>query len=296
MLIPFDLWNVSKDLNMQTITQHRIKNFRQYLSYMKKMQGFQEKVSAIEEGIALNLTEDDTYTGFSTTAGELVDFAVHRSSEGTINWRETLICPKTQLSNRLRRSYDVFVEEACPYLNDDIYITEQVTPFFKYLAEKYPNLTGSEYLAEKCSFGDKVDGIRNETMSDLTFDDASFDHVLSFECLEHIPNFIEPLQETYRVLRKGGKFVFTVPFLHNVYPNVIRAIVDETGNIQHILPPEYHGDPLDNEGILCFTHFGWEILDILREDIGFSSAYAVLSWSAIYGNLGQVSIVFVAVK
>lgn len=260
------------------------------------MQSFQEKVSAIEESIELNLSENNTYTGFSTTAGEVVDFAVHRSSEGTINWRETLICPKTQLSNRLRRSYDVFVEDACPYLNDDIYITEQVTPFYDYLAEVYPNLIGSEYLADKCSFGSELDGIRNETMSDLTFEDNSFDHVLSFECLEHIPNFIEPLQETYRVLRRGGKFVFSVPFLNNVYPNLIRAVIDESGAVQHILPPEYHGDPLDNEGILCFTHFGWELLDILREDIGFSDAYASLSWSASYGYLGRISIVFVAIK
>lgn len=281
---------------METIVQHRIHTFRQYLTYIKKMHNFQLQVTEIEQSIAAKLGEDATYNAFSTAAAKTVDFIVHRSPDGTVNWRESLICPETQLSNRLRRSYDVFLQEACPYNDDDIYITEQVTSFYKFLATRYPNLQGSEYLADKCAFGDKIDGVRNETMSDLSFADNSFDHVLSFECLEHIPNFIEPLQETYRVLRKGGKFIFTVPFLNNVYPNLIRATINETGDIEHILPPEYHGDPLDDEGILCFTHFGWELLDILREDIGFSDAYAVLAWSSAFGYLGRVSIVFVAVK
>jgi hypothetical protein len=34
-------------------------------------------------------------------------------------------------------------------------------------------------------------------------------------------------------------------------PTIERAIVEENGNIKHLLPPEYHGDPIRGE-ILAF--------------------------------------------
>ena len=38
-------------------------------------------------------------------------------------------------------------------------------------------------------------------------------------------------------------------------------------------PPEYHGDPLGG-GVLCFHHFGWDLLDAMRE-CGFAEAEAL---------------------
>lgn len=47
---------------------------------------------------------------------------------------------------------------------------------------------------------------------EFPFPDASFDHVLSVEVIEHVPDPARFLAEVTRVLRKGGSLVLTVPW------------------------------------------------------------------------------------
>jgi SAM-dependent methyltransferase len=47
----------------------------------------------------------------------------------------------------------------------------------------------------------------------MPFDESSFDCCVATEVLEHCPDPEMFLNETYRVLRSGGVFFFTVPFL-----------------------------------------------------------------------------------
>lgn len=53
-------------------------------------------------------------------------------------------------------------------------------------------------------------------VTDLPFEDGSFDRVILSEVLEHVPDDKKALSEVYRVLRPGGILVITVPN-HN-YP------------------------------------------------------------------------------
>jgi SAM-dependent methyltransferase len=46
----------------------------------------------------------------------------------------------------------------------------------------------------------------------LPFPDASFDAVISFEVFEHVFNLDEILDEIRRVLKPGGKLLFSIPF------------------------------------------------------------------------------------
>jgi len=48
--------------------------------------------------------------------------------------------------------------------------------------------------------------------SHLPFADASFDHIVSFEVLEHVFNLEEVLAELMRVLKPGGMLLFSIPF------------------------------------------------------------------------------------
>lgn len=49
----------------------------------------------------------------------------------------------------------------------------------------------------------------------LPFEDNSFDNVFSSEVIEHIDNLDEILDEIYRVLKPGGLFLLTTPFVWN---------------------------------------------------------------------------------
>ncbi len=103
------------------------------------------------------------------------------------------------------------------------------------------------------------------------------------------------LAECFRCLKKNGTLLFSVPFNRFSQSNLVRAKIDEHGSVEHILEPEYHGDPTNTEGCLCFYHFGWEILDQLRQ-VGFTQVRAHFFWSEKLGYLGEEQILFSARK
>ncbi|ELS05436.1 methylase involved in ubiquinone/menaquinone biosynthesis [Xenococcus sp. PCC 7305] len=212
------------------------------------------------------------------------------------NWREGLACVKCRLNNRKRGSLHIFFRECSPSQESKIYLTEQKSPLYKHVAQKFPLTCGSEYLGEKIAYGTMTkDGIRNESLTGLSFENNKFDYILSFDVLEHIPNYIQAFKECLRVLKPKGKLVFSVPFNINSPSNIIRAKVDHEGNIIHLKPAQYHGDPMSKDGVLCFQDFGWQMLDEIRE-VGFSCVEAIIYRSRFYGYLGNSHTVFVAQK
>jgi SAM-dependent methyltransferase len=250
-----------------------------------------------ESKLAAGVAREFTVRGVSYPANQYVDFKVdYLYSDGkNINWRERLVCPVTGLNNRLRCCVQILDFELTPYPDSVIYITEQVTPLFSFLQGKFPDLIGSEYLGDDLAPGTIKNNIRHEDMTRLSLENESIDYYLSFECFEHIPEYKKAIPEIYRTLRPGGIFLGSFPFDRNRYENIIKAMIDEKGNIVHLTEPEYHGDPVNEKGILCFTIFGWEVLDEFRQ-AGFDDVYAILIWSDIFGYLGGEQVFFVAKK
>lgn len=181
--------------------------------------------------------------------------------------------------------------------NSRVYVTEHVTHLAGYLLGHYPGVVTSEYLGTSFKPGEKnAKGIRHEDITALSFGNSEFDFVLSFDVLEHVPSYKDALSEFYRVLKPGGKLILTVPFVCSYPANLIRATVNFDGSINHILPPEYHGDPIHaDQGILCFYHFGWELIENLIAK-GFSDAGLSLNWSLQYGHIGGEQILIFATK
>lgn len=275
----------------------RIRSFEEYKVHVEKNRSNYVLMQQYETDISLNTSREFIVKGISYPANQYVDFKVdYLYSDGrTINWRERLICPVTGLNNRLRGSVHLLDFELSPYPESKVYITEQVTPLFNFLGKKFSNLIGSEYLGEDLQPGELRNDIRHEDMTRLSFKDKSIDHYLSFECFEHIPFYKKAIPEIFRTLKPGGAFLGSFPFDRNSYDNLIKATVDESGNIVYLTEPEYHGDPVNEKGILCFTIFGWEILDEFR-DAGFRDVYTILLWSDMFGYLGGEQAFFIAKK
>jgi SAM-dependent methyltransferase len=202
------------------------------------------------------------------------------------NWRERVICPSCGLNNRMRASIQILEDVLCAKRDARVYLGEQVTPFYAKLTQRYDQLIGSEYLGNKVAFGSvDANGTRNESITRLTFEAASFDFVLSFDVLEHIPDPEEGVREIFRVLAPGGKVMLSVPFLIWEQNTQTRAVIAADGSIRHLLAPQYHGDPLSLDGCLCFQDFGWELLDQMRT-AGFVNVHMLLYWSDKLGYYG----------
>lgn len=210
-------------------------------------------------------------------------------------WRERLVCP-CGLNTRLRGALHFMLNLAGMTPSSRVYLSEQTTPFFQVISGFCHHTTGSEYLADGTARGQvNASGLRHEDVTDLTFADGIFDIVGSFEVLEHVPDYKAGLAEMCRVLRPGGHLVATFPFRADLRETLVRARMTPTGEIEHIEPPEYHGDPVAEGGILCFYHFGWDILETMRA-VGFSDAKCHFYWSKEQGYLGGVQLQFHAVK
>lgn len=273
--------------------------------YRRRIAGMRDEAARrekIEQHLAAT-GEVFPVSGYCCVCRRDVAFHVDRAygfadADGNIrpNWRERVVCPLCRLNNRMRAAIHFFQTTCVPAASSRIYLTEQTTPLFRRVAAQYPDAIGSEYLGTAIPFGTHDPrGIRNESLTQLSFPDASIDYILSFDVFEHIPNYPDALAECLRCLKPGGAMVFTVPFDHMSEGNIVRARVEADGAIAHLMSPEYHGDPMSSAGCLCFYHFGWSLLDELRA-LGFSDAAAYFYWSREFGYLGGDQMIFLARK
>lgn len=210
------------------------------------------------------------------------------------NWRERMVCLHCLLGNRQRAAYHLFIRYCRPDENTKIYITEQNTAYYRMLRSRFPSTTGSEYLGDTLPTGESdKKGRRNEDLCALTFADSSFDVALTYDVLEHVPDYKTAIMEMCRILKPGGRLMISVPFAQPSAENIVRARMQADGTVEHLLAPEYHGDPLKSDGCLCYYHFGWELLGDLRH-AGFEDVGAMFYWSREYGYLGGEQIMISA--
>ncbi len=253
-----------------------------------------QQIAAHEEILARSIAGGTlrAIPGFSLAAGRQVKFAIGNIG-GQINWREDLACPITGLNNRVRAGLLILATQCAMSPKSKIYITEQLTPLFSHLKRIYPGAIGSEWLGPIEEPGRIRDGIRHEDLTSLTFPDASFDIAISFDCMEHIPNYQRAIGQLYRILRPGGYALMTFPFIGGEQTK-IRATVSASGKIIHHHEPEYHGDPIGGgKGILCYYHFGHDILACMRS-AGFNEVKVIWIWSWALGHLGGLQVYFLA--
>lgn len=237
---------------------------------------------------------EDLWTGYCTLCRMNTRFELPSKISGTPpNLREELVCAGCGLNARMRAGLQLVVDSA-PAPSARIYLTEQASKAFAWLQKRYRHTHGSEFTTDPVRvqqlehyLEQHLGGngpIQFEDVTHLTFRSGSLDVVVSFDVLEHVPDFHAALKEFARVLRPGGRLILTAPFVENANTTIVRAKIVSTGGIEHLLEPEYHGDPVLG-GILCFYHFGWDLLDHARS-AGFSRAEMRQPWAPSLGYCG----------
>jgi len=273
--------------------------------YEQLLQGDEvTKISAIEKQLlAAAIAEEFTVDGFCVPCDKKVSFLVDMRSGGqrqgnswTPNWRERLECPICGMNNRQRLIANLINQNLSNNTNLNVYFMEQVTPIYNWAISKFKdcNLVGSEYLGYEYEGGTTIKGIRHEDVENLSFSDSQLDLIVSNNVFEHVPHPAKAFAECARVLKPGGVMLATIPFHSGMDESVIRAQLDN-GQVEHLLPEAYHGNPVSADGSLVFTDFGWDILGLMKR-AGFSDASIDVYVSAELGHLGDGQIVFRASK
>lgn len=222
---------------------------------------------------------------------------VFDARHGGVNWRESLTCPYCGFNNRIRAVLNIINERIKS--DDNIYISEQVTSAFRYLSKKYKNIVGSEFLGDDIKPGTLVKGIRHEDLCNLSFDNVTFDAVVSLDVLEHVVDYKTAVKNIYRILKTNGVFIFSVPFIYESENDEVRSVLRD-GKVIHLMEPEIHGNPVDKEnGALVYTIPSWKMIRFLNE-VGFTDAYANFYFSIEKGHLacadGSPQVLFIATK
>lgn len=111
--------------------------------------------------------------------------------------------------------------------------------------------------------------IRDETMpckeyyvqnlEDQTFESGKFDIVVALEVFEHVMHPYQAIREIARTLKPGGTAILAVPVVNKFQPSRRRAKLVE-GIIEHVLPAEYHGNPVGDGGALVTVDWGYDIV------------------------------------
>ncbi len=116
----------------------------------------------------------------------------------------------------------------------------------------------SEYFDGAVS-GEVRHGIRHEDLQQPSFDDHSFDLITACEVFEHIEDDRRALHQACRVLRPGGLMLLTVP-LNGQTDTVERTIRHGDGELQYLLPAQWHGDHLRGDrGVLVWRDYGRDL-------------------------------------
>tara|TARA_B100001059_G_scaffold132979_1_gene133072 strand:- start:263 stop:1009 length:747 start_codon:yes stop_codon:yes gene_type:complete len=89
------------------------------------------------------------------------------------------------------------------------------------MLSKYGKVTSLEYDEFCCKFLKEKTGIEaiNASLTELPFENNSYDMICAFDVIEHIENDNKAVEEIYRVLKPKGKYFITVPAFQSLWSN-----------------------------------------------------------------------------
>jgi len=187
--------------------------------------------------------------------------------------RESFQCPSCR-SNSRQRTMALFVGGVLgawqPMVswqadkNVRIFESSGFGGYPRYLAEKF-TYYNTKFDPDVTSKGG-YDNTKYADVQHMSYEDGTFDMVLSSDVLEHVRDYMKALHETRRVLKDGGVLLLQVPYDHNRPETFFRVEVEGDKDI-FLSEPYYHA-----EHYLVYRDYGRDLLTWLK-DAGFSAGY-----------------------
>lgn len=240
----------------------------------------------VAKGEILNIIEQIKTKTLSLNTEESVDhtcgycgYKIVLKKEGynSTNFRENQFCKKCGALVRQHFLAKIFIEQYnlkkdCIENNIDqinklkIWEASHGGPFYR-LFEDSKNFIFSEYFEDLKSGEFNDDGILCQNIQETSFPNNYFDVVITQEVMEHVVDWKEAFREIHRILKNKGIHIFTTPYNPWRQKTETRLQVEKDKKI-FLKKENYHRDPLRQEGTLCISDFGREIITY-QEEIGF---------------------------
>lgn len=179
--------------------------------------------------------------------------------------RDSLKCP---VCNSIPRERALF------------HVLNKIRPKWKKLKihESSPEFRGASLrLKEECSryvasqffenkeLGKDFDGFVNQNLEEQTFEDESFDVVVTQDVFEHVFNPDLAFKEISRTLKKNGIHIFTTPLVNKSSKSLKWSEKDTNNKVKFLYEPEYHENPVNPEGSPVTMKWGFDIVDFIYE-------------------------------
>jgi SAM-dependent methyltransferase len=148
--------------------------------------------------------------------------------------------------------------------------------------ESSPCGVSSDFIRKKCKNysvsyffpdilpGSYHNGARCENLEKMTFENDTFDIFITQDVFEHVNHPDVAFREIARVLKPGGFHIFTVPLYRDLQVSQPR-IVEKDGEIQHLLEPVYHWNPISSEGSLVTFDYGLDFTELIFRSSGMNT-------------------------
>lgn len=164
---------------------------------------------------------------------------------------------------------------------------------YKKLKQHARHYLATQFYSDQ-EFGSTINGFQNENLENQTFKDGIFDVVITLDVMEHIYNPKRVFKEVERTLKSGGRYIFTVPMINKHSASEQWAKLYKGGNV-FIYKPEYHGNPVDENGSPVTWHWGFDITIYIKKSSGMH-AEIISEYNQQKGILGEYNEVVVCTK
>ena len=149
------------------------------------------------------------------------------------------------------------------FQNLKIYEPGLIGPFRKFF-QKMPHYHTS-YFWNDVEPGESREGVQCQDLMNLTYEDDSFDLVLSSDIFEHVRKPFVGFKEVNRVLKPGGFHIFSIPLERPMSSTTVFRVDTSGPEDVFVLPEHYHSAPMGGKS-LVYTDFGEDMVEIMAAD------------------------------
>lgn len=155
------------------------------------------------------------------------------------------------------------------FKNSSIYEPGVIGPFRKY----FSHFSGynNSYFWSDVTPGNYRNGVQCQNLENLTYNNDSFDLIVTSDMMEHIRHPHKAFEEIFRVLKPGKYHIFSIPVQVPMKQKTFYRVDTSTEQDIHLVEPKYHSAPKPGGGrsqSLVYTDFGRDIVQQL-ENIGY---------------------------